>query len=215
MTRLLLIALIPTVSICRSADAVLEVSGIVQSATVTRSDLGGGFDSLVITFDVGANVFDSLDGGFMPLGLATFNQVGAPDAMPPGMPAANDTTFLLPPPSFDDNMFDEDSDVELSTTFLAFSPPLTGSITLARLVVPTGADAKVIGVPGGVDPTKISLVRNISPVESIVVGSISGDTTAIPETSQLAVGVVLCLGILGAGLIRRQLAGCQGTRADQ
>jgi hypothetical protein len=199
MRRFFPIAVLALSLVSRSADATLVFDGIIDDVTVTRTPIGGGFDSLVIKVDVGSDTFDTLDGGFVPLGGAMFKQTFAPDATPPKLAfdlsliPPDDTTFLLPR-DFGDPTFDgpnTDTTMELSSLSISYSmPPLTGMFELARLVVPSGADAAVIG------KTVTTPVHSIPLISSgMILGKISGDTIApIPEANVVVAWLVLASG---------------------
>ena len=179
------------------AHAVLVGTGIVDSVSVTRTTLPGGLlDSLVIKIDVGSDTFTALDGGFQPIAVS-FNQSFSGDATPPHILFSgnflppDDTTFLLPRDfgDPDGDAVNTDTTSQLSSPSINYTtPPITGMFELARLVVPTGADAMVIG---------ISLPGVITLVQSAVVrGTISGTTVAVPEASAVIIRTLLGIGLV-------------------
>lgn len=173
----------------------ITFDGIVDSVLLSREDIGGGLDAIVITIDVGADTFTTLDGGFVPLGTSSFHQenLGGADATPASalfsadLLAVSDSTFLLSR-DFGDPDIDAanvDTVSELSSSSIAYTSGLTGSFDLARIVVPNGGHFAVTG--GGTTSNSIPLISS-----GAIVGSISGNTVAVPEPSPLLCLLTIC-----------------------
>ncbi len=175
-----------------TAKAGFVFDGIVEHACFTRADLGGGLEAITVTIGVGTTGFDTLDGGFAPLGDIQFNQIaidGEPDATPGrrdftrGDVSVLDTTFLLPRdfgvPNLDGP--NVDTEFELSTTSIGYQTPISGSFELARLVVPIGAGVSVADMMGAVTAESVSFIR-----EGVVVGTLSGAVASVPEAGAIA-----------------------------
>jgi hypothetical protein len=215
MKRIGTLAIVASLVCGSQALAAFTWTGIVNDVMVTRTDIGGGLDQLILTVDLGAAEVDTWDGAFEPVS-GTFNQnnshsFGAPNPFPPkgafdaNAVAANDTTYLLtaiqnPDATVPSGQSDSGSLLAGTASFTDASL-FTGVLDLAQLVVANGADAAtaISTVAGSLATTATYYLIN----NGAVVGTISGDTTvsapAIPEPTMFAIFA----GLIGMIAIRR------------
>jgi hypothetical protein len=193
-----------------TANAAFVTTGIVEDVTVTRTDLGGGLDQLLISVDVGSNEVDTWDGAFVP-STGVFNQnnshsFGAPNPFPPkgafdaNAVGADDTTYLItaiqgPDATVPSGQADSTSLIAGTASFTD-AMLFTGMIEFAQLVVANGADAAtaISTVAGSLafNNANYYLINN-----GAVVGTISGDTSEIPEPAAVTTALAAVLSLLG------------------